>query len=164
MAAYSERTDLGGGSSSAITDTVMSNIKETYDLEGMKEHLGSFNTLLTSYEEETGKIDKSVKGTICADGFKGEYAQRLHDTYDDLVGNFTGFVQNYEAWNDLVVIEDSLYGAFNEEAIGEYKDVGTGTTTPQTPKPTLPYKKASEYRSADGTPGGPKGVYYAAIK
>ncbi len=128
--------------SSTISKTVLSNFKEVYDIEGMAGHISSFAGLLQAYEEETGKIDDSVSETIGADGFKGDYANKLLDTYESLVGNFTGFLEHYDEWNDMVAVEDSMYGSFNEKSIGEYKSVGSGGK--------LPYKKASENRSPSG--------------
>lgn len=130
--------------SETISKTVLSNMKETYDMEGMSGHIGNFNNLLQTYENETKKIDDAVTETICADGFKGDYANKLLSTYDSLVGNFAGFTQNYQEWNDAVAVEDAMYGSFTEEAIGDYK--GTGGEG----KKGSPYKNASTNRSADG--------------
>lgn len=130
--------------SETISKTVLSNMKETYDMEGMSGHIGNFNNLLQAYENETKKIDDAVTETICADGFKGDYANKLLSTYDGLVGNFAGFTQNYQEWNDVIAVEDAMYGSFSEEAIGDYK--GTGGEG----KKRLPYEDASKNRSADG--------------
>lgn len=138
---YYEGRELIGGSSSTISDDVMSSFKEIYNVQEMGNHINTFENLVKGYEDKTREIDDIVTSTIGEDGLKGNYADKLLIMYDDLVKDFADFTRNYEAINNVIIVEDSLHTNFAAEAAEIYKDTGTDAGQ----KPGLPYQDKPNY-------------------
>lgn len=118
------RAELGGGAVQT-TDVVLEDFENMFDSVGMENDLTKLNEITASFREEVSKVEDSVTSTIGADGdgFKGEYALKIYDLYDCLLGSFNGFSEYCDTINDAGIVVFSTNSEFATDSSNTYNSL-----------------------------------------